>query len=1234
MVSVTAFGQTYHSLSASSFTQNWSNTGLITVNDDWSGIPTMRGFLGQGLTSATGVDPQTVLGVSTAGNDVDVIANQTNPDGSVSGGVGEFEITNPTIALQGSGTADAPYIVIYLNTTGATNINVKYKVRDIDGSGDDATQRLALQYRIGNSGDFINVPSAYIADATTAGSATQETNIDVFLPSNADNQAMVEVRMISSNAAGNDEWIGIDDIVITGTVAGGDVTPPAISSLSPADNAGNVAINATATISFNETIQKGTGSILVKNSSTNAVVQTIDVTTASVTIAGSQASFPLSLAHGTGYYIEIPAGAFKDQANNNFAGILDNSTWNFTTIAAPLAGVVGTTYNFNTCSNYISQGFSTYSVTGPQVWTCTKFGRTYTVDPSTDSAIEMNGFSGSSQLNEDWLISPKFDLTGTNIPLLDFYSKSRFEGNSLSLRVSTNYSGTGDPNAATWTTITGEFPAPNSDAWKLSDSLNLSAFKTSSVYIAWVYTSTTSAASRWTLDDITVYNSTVAPLPTLAVTGRLLDFREVIAGNVSAVKTFSFVANDVTSNVTVTAPAGFQVSKDGTNFSTSVSYTPAEISAGSKTVSARFVPMVANTAYSGNIEISSTGFSNNQVMVKGNSYPATTSLNVVNWNIEYFGSTSNGPTDDNLQQANAKKVMDQLGADAYGISEVVDVSRFGSLVSSLNGGYSYVVADYCSGGSTASACASAQKTAFVYKTSMFSNVSTRALLKTSATAVSNWSTGRLPMLVTADVTKNGETRTVHFIVIHGKANTGTTAEQIDAYNRRKAAAQELKDTLDAQFASANIILLGDFNDDLDRTIAPTTGADTVSSYQPIVVDSTDANHYKSVTLILSNAGLSSTVNNPEMIDHVVISNELDGSYINESATIFTDIESLATITNYANTTSDHYPVLTRYEFAAPADVTAPTVVSTSPANNATGILTSFTMSITFSENIAKGTGNILVKKVSDNSVAATIDAATVTVSGAQASWSVSGLQNATAYYVEVPNTAFKDLANNAFAGITGATAWTFTTVTTSDVTPPTLVSTNPPNNATNIPTTFTFAMTFSENVYVGTGNITVRKVSDNALVATVPIGGATFNSQQVTFAVPGLQPSTQYYVEVPNTAIKDIANNAYAGLSGATAWTFTTSAATSLPQVDPSENEFVVSPNPVRSQLAFSFLPKAGKVAYRIYDLNGNLVYESARTVGSSRQAETINISTLASGTYILSIVNNGYFSVQKFIKQ
>ena len=49
------------------FSQAWTNTGLITANDDWSGVPGIVGFRGDDLTASTGTDPQTLLADDFAG---------------------------------------------------------------------------------------------------------------------------------------------------------------------------------------------------------------------------------------------------------------------------------------------------------------------------------------------------------------------------------------------------------------------------------------------------------------------------------------------------------------------------------------------------------------------------------------------------------------------------------------------------------------------------------------------------------------------------------------------------------------------------------------------------------------------------------------------------------------------------------------------------------------------------------------------------------------------------------------------------------------------------------------------------------------------------------------------------------------------------------------------------------------------------------------------------------------
>ena len=289
---------------------------------------------------------------------------------------------------------------------------------------------------------------------------------------------------------------------------------------------------------------------------------------------------------------------------------------------------------------------------------------------------------------------------------------------------------------------------------------------------------------------------------------------------------------------------------------------------------------------------------------------STTTLDVVSWNLEFFGAPYNsGPPDKDLQEANAKKIMRYFDADIYGLVEIVDTVHLRKLRDSLGTNFEYIIAPYSTDGPIGTnGWRQSQKLAFLYKKDLFSNINTRGMMLNSPTAVSNWANGRLPFLMKADVTINGITKTVHFILIHGKA--GSTASD---YNRRLAGAQELKDTLDASFSTANVMIIGDYNDALTQTIS--IGSGPQSSYQPIVADSTDADHYKSITLPLGQAGQTSMINFPNVVDNHAISNEVVAYYVLNSAQIRTDVTTV--VPNYvtAHNTSDHYPVFSKYSLA-------------------------------------------------------------------------------------------------------------------------------------------------------------------------------------------------------------------------------------------------------------------------------------------------------------------------------
>jgi hypothetical protein len=219
------------------FLESWSDTGRIAADDDWSGVASVAGYRGDGLVAEPGTDPRGVT-ADGSGTPLDVAANRTDPRAvGLAAGVAEFELADPVVAIQGSATASAPHLVMSLDTRGRAGVTVRLVLRDIDATANDAIEPVAVQYRVGTAGAFAALPGGFVADATSGpGEATRVTRLSVNLPAAADGQALVQVRVITTNAVGQDEWVGIDDIEVTAASARGDgpgVCPRPIPAPSP-----------------------------------------------------------------------------------------------------------------------------------------------------------------------------------------------------------------------------------------------------------------------------------------------------------------------------------------------------------------------------------------------------------------------------------------------------------------------------------------------------------------------------------------------------------------------------------------------------------------------------------------------------------------------------------------------------------------------------------------------------------------------------------------------------------------------------------------------------------------------------------------------------------------------------------------------------------------------------------------------------------------------------------------
>jgi len=713
-------------------------------------------------------------------------------------------------------------------------------------------------------------------------------------------------------------------------------TAPAIVSLTPANGSANIPHTIPLSVIFDKKIVKGAGTITIYE---NGIAGTaLDVNDAGVVISNnSSVAIPSALTGGKSYYVLISAGAFKDVYNNDFAGISSPAAWAFTTYNDAVATTIPVSYDFQNCSGngLLPGGFTQYNTTGAQIWDCTSFGRDPNAPAGTaafPNSVQINGFSnGINNINKDWLISPKLDLTGTTYPLLNFWSRNAFAGDPLELKISTDYAGSGDPALATWTDLNGRFPSKGSDVWTLSSGINLSAFKQSSVYIAFVYSSTTDDGSRWTLDDISLDNSLTPPPPSLTLSATNLEYGYTASGS-NSTKTITVTANDLVGDITLTATGNFQVSTDNISFGPSATITQAVANNVPQLVYVRFAPAINNVQYSETLSVSisdSTGI----IMLKGNSIDPASTLNVVNWNLNWFaipvipGVTDGlGPVNKSLQQDNVATILKTIPADLFVLQEVVNQHALDSIVNTMPG-FAYKINDYGSYSNPTIANPNpltvVQKLAFVYKTSKFSNVHTDSLLSKGVTLgidtlnpyYNAFASGRFPYMMTADVTlsdNNGGfiTHQMRFINIHAKANT---APVVTAYNRRLAGAKGLDSLIKADYISDNVIILGDFNDDLNQTI--TAGiTPPVSSYSPFTVD--DSGLYVFPTKPLSPAGQHSDVNFTSVIDNVVATAVTNKYYLPSSATVLSDVANV--VPKYGTTTTDHYPIFSQFSFSTAA----------------------------------------------------------------------------------------------------------------------------------------------------------------------------------------------------------------------------------------------------------------------------------------------------------------------------
>ena len=898
-----------------------------------AGLPNGFQVKASATATAMGADGTYESAPANWNNTPGAFKNFASATGSEATSATQASYENRALGVRQTGTmgdAGAAFVFQVANTVGLKDLKLNFKLQSLDiKSPRVATWK--VQYGIGANPTTFMDAAAVTGDLTTGGESFKNNDIAVDFGNALDNISdVVTLRVVTLTAttgSGNRPSTGIDDFELSWSPL--DPNAPVLATTDASgNNLGALSFPVTA-------LGMTSGQSFVLNGSK---------LTSDVTIESTGSGFELSL-DGESFTnsIVVPASAatskevfvrFTPTQNGPATGTIAVSSEGASTINLSLSGVGSdpsiTVFDFNTTPNLGApgDGFSTYSVKGDaQIWTGTTYGNNNT------NGVNMNGFASTAQENEDWLISPRIVKTFNHMPVLSYQSRNEFDGPALSVLISTDYDGIGNPNDFTWTDLQGSFP-PNNNTWTLTDNIDLSAYKGTPFYIAFKYVSGASlGAARWTLDDIAIKDQTTL----FSATPLLNDFGNIAAGQHSA-GTQVRIRSVGHGDLTLTAPSGFELSKDDATYGTALTISQADAEAGTS-VYVRFAPQTKALSIGGSLHFEGTeDFSSDIVQLKGSSLPQDETFDIAAYNMSFFGSSGSSaivrtPEEIAAQIENITTVLAHLDADVVSFEEMSSDASLATLLEGLNQRtgkhYQSVVSDEWSHKESSDPSFPPQKIGFIYNADVVSldpAAPPRAMFNEGYNAGNVypsdfWASGRLPFMATFIADIQGVKQRVKMVVIHGKAG-GDAA----SYTRRVSDNQVLYDSLaTAAYDNDNIIIMGDFNDRLSASI---TSGQANSSYQVFVDDPS----YDKLTYGLDTAGQVSFLGTGDgLIDNVLFRkapNANPGAALKTMATtdegvVFIDSSMvIADPRSYVPTynkvvASDHLPLMGRFLIASP-----------------------------------------------------------------------------------------------------------------------------------------------------------------------------------------------------------------------------------------------------------------------------------------------------------------------------
>ncbi|NBT49932.1 MAG: hypothetical protein EBT07_19350, partial [Actinobacteria bacterium] len=230
-----------------------------TGSDTTTGVASSITAGNMAFHSASSADPT----LSTAMNADYTIAYNFTSKTRISGqGANGISFVNTSSANTGGPNGTLGAAVLAIKTTGRSSVQVAWTGRVIASAGTfaagtlDRAMSIRLQYRVGTSGSFTDVPgpveySSLASPTSFRATGSSQAFTATTLPVSCENQPVVQLRWfyyLASGTAGARSELAIDDITVSSSSAAAATAPsaPTITGITPGNGQLSVAFTAGA----------------------------------------------------------------------------------------------------------------------------------------------------------------------------------------------------------------------------------------------------------------------------------------------------------------------------------------------------------------------------------------------------------------------------------------------------------------------------------------------------------------------------------------------------------------------------------------------------------------------------------------------------------------------------------------------------------------------------------------------------------------------------------------------------------------------------------------------------------------------------------------------------------------------------------------------------------------------------------------------------------------------------